>query len=82
MKKSRFSEEKIIGILREGDAGVKVAVLARRALTHVPGNQCQIALPQGGVERHTLGHALLVDEKAQLAKSSCGLRIELRQGAT
>jgi putative transposase len=30
MKKSRFSEEKIIGILREGDAGVKVAELCRK----------------------------------------------------
>src|SRR5688572_4719316 len=30
MKKSRFSEEKIISILREADAGVKVAELARK----------------------------------------------------
>lgn len=30
MKKSRFSEEKIISILREGDAGVKVAELCRK----------------------------------------------------
>ena len=30
MKKSRFSEEKIISILREGDAGVKVTELARK----------------------------------------------------
>ena len=30
MKKSRFSEEKIISILREADAGVKVADLARK----------------------------------------------------
>ena len=30
MKKSRFSEEKIIGILREGDAGAKIPELCRR----------------------------------------------------
>ena len=30
MKKSRFSEEKIIGILREGDTGGKVPELCRR----------------------------------------------------
>ena len=30
MKKSRFSEEKIISILREADVGVKVAELARK----------------------------------------------------
>ena len=30
MKKSRFSEEKIISILREADAGVKVAELVRK----------------------------------------------------
>ena len=30
MKKSRISEEKIISILREADAGVKVAELARK----------------------------------------------------
>jgi hypothetical protein len=30
MKKSRFSEEKIISILREADVGVKVADLARK----------------------------------------------------
>jgi putative transposase len=30
MKKSRFSEEQIIGILKEHDAGVKVADLCRR----------------------------------------------------
>lgn len=30
MKKSRFGEEKIISILREGDAGVKVAELCRK----------------------------------------------------
>jgi transposase-like protein len=30
MKKSRFSEEKIISILREADAGVNVAELARK----------------------------------------------------
>ena len=30
MKKSRFSEEKIIGILREGEAGGKVPELCRR----------------------------------------------------
>lgn len=30
MKKSRFSEEKIISILKEGDAGVKVADLCRK----------------------------------------------------
>ena len=30
MKKSSFSEEKIISILREGDAGTKVAELCRK----------------------------------------------------
>ena len=30
MKKSSFSEEKIISILKEGDAGTKVAELCRR----------------------------------------------------
>jgi putative transposase len=30
MKKSRFSEEKIIAILRESDAGVKAAELCRK----------------------------------------------------
>ena len=30
MKKSRFSDEKIIAILKEGDAGVKVAELCRK----------------------------------------------------
>ena len=30
MKKSRFSEDKIIGILREGDAGAKIPELCRR----------------------------------------------------
>ena len=30
MKKSRFSEEKIIAILKEADAGVKVAELVRK----------------------------------------------------
>ena len=30
MKKSRFGEEKIITILKEGDAGVKVAELCRK----------------------------------------------------
>jgi putative transposase len=30
VKKSRFSEEKIIGILREGEAGAKVPELCRR----------------------------------------------------
>ena len=30
MKKSRFCEEKIIAILREGEAGVKVAELCRK----------------------------------------------------
>jgi len=30
MKQSRFSEEKIVSILREADVGVKVAELARK----------------------------------------------------
>ncbi len=30
MKKSRFSEEKIIGVLKEADAGMKVADLCRK----------------------------------------------------
>ncbi|MDP9088076.1 MAG: transposase [Pseudomonadota bacterium] len=30
MKKSKFSEEKIISIIREGDAGAKVADLCRK----------------------------------------------------
>jgi putative transposase len=30
MRKSRFSEEQILGIVKEGDAGVDVAALTRR----------------------------------------------------
>jgi uncharacterized DUF497 family protein len=55
VKKSRFSEEKIIAVLKQADAGVKVAELVRMRGVSEPS-------PRSGSDRqHGLGETLTIE---------------------
>jgi hypothetical protein len=54
MRKSRFTESQIVGILKQGEAGVPIAealaggVLSASALPAGPGRRCRHRVERGG----------------------------------
>jgi hypothetical protein len=51
MKRGRYSEEQIVGILKEHEAGRKMVELPTMQKSMYSGEECTIALTVGGPER-------------------------------